>query len=389
MKVEDELDLDLVRSEWPQEQRDGIYFNSGSCGVKPVSVLSAIQNGWLRLNQNPTRMTFLESEIWERTRALASNLFGVNKEGLILTGNSTYGIQQIMQTFLINAGDEFICTDQEHSCVKTISRYLSETRGIITRQYFVEPSTGSEAFCQDILDMVDSKTKLVLVSQINCLSGWRPNLQALAGELKRLSIPLLVDGAHAPGQGPVSISRFPLWVASGHKWMGGPNGTGFLFVDSKYIDELKPLCIGDRYYDGNECASNVHRFEWPGTCDLVRWLGMQAALELQVRLGPEAIAARQKQLQGYLRNAIAGLAAPIITTPNVQGETTAILSLRWDSAQVHVPDLREYLWNEHKIFIQPHFASAVPGHGMRISTHIYNTESEIDLLVWALQRVIY
>lgn len=381
------LDVSRVRSEWPPEAVDGTYLNSGSCGVKPSCVLRAIENGNARLNRNPTRLTFIDEDPWQNARAAAAELFQVSVEDLMLTPNSTFGIQMIMQSCLLNPGDELIITDQEHNCVNVLARYLEENRGIIVRRHDIDPFAGSAALCRGILDLASAKTRLVLVSEINCLTGWRPDLSTLVSELANAAIPLLVDGAHVPGQGPAHIADYAFWVASGHKWMGAPNGCGFLYVKPEYKSILRPLTVGDRLH--NETFPAMHRLEWSGTCDVVRLLGLEAAIRLQLDLGPSKIAERQKELHLYLRTAMQReLPAGTIRTPWVENETSALFSIYWNENQLTVPDLREALYQNHRIWTQPDFALLTPGHGMRISCNIFNTEEEIDKLVQALRHYI-
>jgi isopenicillin-N epimerase len=381
------LDFDQVLQEWKPGSVRGIYLNSGSCGPKPDCVLRALEAGWRRLNENPTLMTFYDHEIWNNARAAAAGLFGVPAEDLILSQNSTHGIQMVMQSLLRQPGDEFVSTNQEHGCVNTLSRYLSENRGIVVRSHAVDPFAGSEAFCRGILNLVSSKTKLVLVSEINCLTGWRPALDLLAGELESAGVPLLVDGAHSPGQGPVRIASYPYWVGSAHKWLGAPNGCGFLYVRADCREQIRPLLIGDRLY--NESFLPSHRLEWPGTCDVVRLLGLVAAIKLACQLIPERVAARQKELHFYLRTSLEkNLPAGTIRTPWVDGETSALFAVYWQSCQLRVSDLRESLWQRHQIWTQPDFASAEPARGMRISCHIFNSEEDIDSLIGALKNLL-
>lgn len=380
------LDRELLSREWPDGIYKGIYLNSGSCGVKPKSVLAAIQNGWNQLNQNPTLMSFIDSEPWNAARSAAAKLCGIPEKQLVLIPNSSFGIQLVMQSFLVQAGDEFVTSDQEHRCVNTLARYLEETRGIVVSRFKMKAETNSQELCQGILDRLSRRTRLVLLSQINCLTGWRPQFDELCTQLKTAGIPLLVDGAHAPGQGPLSLESYPLWIASCHKWMGAPNSSGLLKATPEYMERLKPLLIGDRLYD--ESFELQHRLEWHGTSDVVKLLGLRAAIELQLKLGPARIAERQLHLQKYLRTGLSTLAEATIRTPDLDGERSAMLTIYWKQNQLRVEDLRSALWEKHNIWIQPDFASDTPGRGMRISCNVFNKESEIDALITALSTLL-
>lgn len=53
-------------------------------------------------------MTFVDASPWEAARSAASELTGVPQAELMLTPNSTFGIQLVMQSLLLKEGDEFV-----------------------------------------------------------------------------------------------------------------------------------------------------------------------------------------------------------------------------------------------------------------------------------------
>ena len=168
--------------------------------------------------------------------------------------------------------------------------------------------------------------------------------------------------------------------------MGAPNGTGLLKAEPDLMEKLKPLSIGDRYYD--EDFNLAHRLEWHGTGDPVKLAGLRAAIELQLKLDPAKIAYRQLELQSHLRKSLSELPAGTIRTPDIDGERSALLAIYWDKQELKVDDLRTELWQKHQIWIQPDYASETPGHGMRISCNVFNTESEIETLISALKTLL-
>lgn len=335
-------------------------------------------------------MTFMEPALWQNCRILAARLLGVPAGEILITPNASFGIQLVMQSFLRQAEDEVLTSNLEHGSVNTIAKYLEQSRRIKSRQVSCDPFDGSEEFCRKMISALTEKTKLVVLSQINCFNGWRPDLSMLKAELDRAKIPFLLDGAHALGQGLCAIENIGLWVGSAHKWMGAPNGCGFLRLDKNYHGEILPLTLGDRYF--REDLDLSCRLEWPGTCDTTRLLGLAAALELQLKLGPEKIAARQFRLRRYLTDAFKDLCAdgPFssaqILTPEQQNEGSAIFAARFQAETLNVQDLRESLWQDEKIWIQPEFSAENPGLGMRISCNVFNSEQEIDLLISALHK---
>lgn len=388
-----ELDQELVRREFPDS--DSTYLNTGSCGRKPASVLAALNEGWQKLNINPTYATFLDAEPMHSARAAFAKLLGVAPQQLILTQNSTQGLQLIMHSLLLEAGDELVTTNTEHGSVTSIARHLGETRGVVTKRADADPKLGSGALCAGLLNLVTEKTRLIAVSQISSYTGWRADLQHLEHEAKKLGVPVLIDGAHSMGQlaGPEIIGESSLWVGSAHKWLGGPNGTGVSYIAPVMVPLLNPISVGDHYFDALEAdARDISRFESGGTADIVRWSGVIKACELQDIIGADKIQRKQFALAQYLRQELERAYDPIFRLPSLEegpaSEATALVSCYWPAERVRVPDLREAIWSKFKIWIQPDFLNANPGCGMRVACHYANTQAEVDRLLEALGEFI-
>jgi isopenicillin-N epimerase len=385
-KTDGQLDIDLVRAEWPPPEDGSLYFNTGSCGRKPVRVLRAIEDGWKQLNLNPTTMTFLDTAPQDAAREGIASLTGLNADDILLTQNSTQALHLVLASFLLKPGDELIATTHEHGSTNTVARYLQETRGIVVRKVYVEPLSGEQALFEGVYSFINEKTRLVLLSEIDCYSGWRPDLTKIATHLDSLSIPLIIDAAHSLGQGPVRAFPKAMYAGSCHKWLGAPNGTGFLFAPPKLAAKLHPVWISDRFYEPHE--QPLGKFEFQGTGDVVRWLGVAAACSLQLELGQNAVAARQRELLLNLSDRIKAIPGSRIRTPMAEGETSGILSMTWEPERVKVEHLRDHLWAKYKIWTQPDFCYGQPGHGLRLSCHIAIEQSDIDRLINALRECI-
>ncbi len=387
------LDKTLVQSEFPFGPQDPMYLNTGSCGRKPASVVAALKDGWHRVNQNPTLTTFFETELREHARALAAEMFNVERDLLMLTESTTEGLQLMMQSHLLKEGDELVITDHEHGCLNTIARHLEETRGIVVRKHKVQAELGSHHHCQGIATLVTSKTKIVVVSEIDCFTGWRPDLSALIAEMHLAGIPLLVDGAHSPGQGPIDVSRYHNWVASAHKWLGSPNGIGFAYFDRRIVEKLKPVWVGHKHFETRAAnPSAIYSFECRGTEDMVKFLGLTAALKLVKQLGERNIAERQVELMRYARQRIEAAVKPNFLLPAPQDmpaeELSALLAFDFEPSRLLGDDLVQELWRRNKIWIQPDYLLPTPGHGVRISCHYSLSEADIDRFVDALSALV-
>lgn len=399
-EAEAALDQEIVRREFPHtfswNESGCIYLNTGSNGRKPASVLAAINDGWQKLNINPTYATFIDPEPMQSARAAFSRLLAVEPRQLILTQNTTQGLQLIMHSLLNESADELVTTNTEHGSVSSIARYLADTRGVVTKRVDADPKRGSKALCDSLLNLVSDKTRLIVVSQISSYTGWRADLRYLESEAKRLGVPVLIDGAHSMGQlaGAEIIGESRLWVGSAHKWLGGPNGTGVTYIAPEMVSLLKPVAVGDHYYDAFDAdIADVGRFESSGTADVVRWYGVIRACQLQDIVGAEKICRKQFALAQYLREELERAYQPIFRLPGLRedglaAEATALVSCNWPAERVKVSNLRDALWSKFKIWVQPDFLNAQPGLGIRVACHYANTREEVDRLLEALQAFI-
>lgn len=378
--------LDLIRSEWPASDDGSLYFNTGSCGRKPQRVLKAIEDGWRRLNLNPTIMTFLDNSPMDAARAGIAALTGLPADDILLTQNSTQALHLVLNSFLLNRGDELITTTHEHGSVNTIARWLAETRGVVVRKVHVEPLSGEQKLFEGVYSYINEKTRLVLLSEIDCYSGWRPDLTKIAAHLDSLSIPFVVDAAHSLGQGPPRPFAKAMYAGSCHKWLGAPNGTGFLYAPRKLAEKLQPVWISDRLYEPSELP--LRKFEFQGTADVVRWLGVASACSLQQELTQEAVGKRQRELVTFLAERMRAVPGARVRTPLAEGETSGMLTVTWDKIRLKVEHLRDHLWENERIWTQPDFCYGIPGHGLRLSCHIAIEPKDIDRLIDALRAVV-
>lgn len=389
----DERHRAIVEREFPRAPGAVTYLNAGSAGRKPTCVLDAITAGWQHLNINPTRTTFLEEEWITSARNVAAKLFSVDAKNLLLTDNTTAGLQLIMQSFLKNPGDELITTDHEHGSVKTIIRHLEETRGIVTRIHSLDAEVSSNQFCLNILSSVSERTRLVLLSEIDCFTGWKPDVNTIVESLALLDVPLLVDGAHSPGHVIARPAMFPMWVGSGHKWLGGPNSTGFAYVSQELVPRLEPVWLGDFFFNRkDDDIYDITRFECKGTSDVVRWRALAVALDLHLQLDAPAVLAYQKSLVRHLREQLEATFEVTFRTPPFSehpGEEHAgLLTFYFPDTDLSTRDLRQSLWNDHKIWVQPDFLNKNPGHGARVSCHYSLQEQDLDKFVKALKQYV-
>lgn len=241
----------------------------------------------------------------------------------------------------------------------------------------------------DPLDRIDSAAKgarLLAVSYVNYLSGFRVNLDEIGEICRRHNCFFFVDAIQGMGAFPIDVERAHIdaLAADGHKWMLGPEGNGVLYVRSERLDEIEPVefgwtnVAGYADYASRDMAlrKDAGRYEC-GTLNTVGCFGQRAALEFLLEIGLENIAPSVTALADQLYDGIRakGYEALVQRTPE---SGSGIVSFRHPttSAPVIVSKLREAR------------IAAAPRQGwIRTSPHFYISPSEISHVLEMLPPV--
>jgi isopenicillin-N epimerase len=219
-----------------------------------------------------------------------------------------------------------------------------------------------------ILDHITSSTALLLP------------LKEIIDACRTRGVPVLVDGAHAPGQIGLDIPALNAdwYVANLHKWYFVPRGCGFLWAAASARNGLLP----------NVLSSDIvypfpRSFGWTGTRDPSSWLTVPAAFDFMDRFGERVVRHHNHAL---LREATALLAGMWKFNDRIPDAMRACMGL------IPTPDSLPYpptdqgrmrleadLKDKCKIVVPP----SITAHGriwLRIAAQIYNDIRDYERL---------
>jgi isopenicillin-N epimerase len=150
---------------------------------------------------------------------------------------------------------------------------------------------------------VSGRTRLAVLDHITSSTALLLPIGEMIAACHARGVPVLVDGAHAPGQVSLDLGALNAdwYVGNCHKWLFAPKGCGFLWARADRQDGIHPAVISHGYGQGFTAE-----FDWTGTRDPSAWLAVPAALAVHARLGGTALMARNVALAAA---AGAGLAA--------------------------------------------------------------------------------
>src|SRR5438874_7411227 len=369
--------------------------NTGSFGPLPRPVFERVTELRRRLAEEP--MDFLlrgaPPLLWEARTRLAQ-FVGANPRRLFFTANVTAAINLVASSLHLEAPGEVLMTDHEYGAMQWAWERAAARQGLTVRTFPLPRVVTDE---DDVLGPAEAamtaRTRLLFFSHVLSPTGLVLPARQLCAEARRRGILTVVDGAHAPAFVPLDLGAIgaDLYAANCHKWLLAPTGSGFLHLGPGNEDRLEPLQVSwgwkpDRARldepDEFGSTSRLRLFEFEGTRDPCPWLAVPAALDFQAGLGWDAIRERIAILVGHTRRRLGdelGLALATPAHPALHGAMTAFRL----PARVDPSELRQRLWQEYHIEVP--IIERPEGLLVRVSTHFFNTEEEVDRLSLALR----
>src|SRR6056297_2001220 len=353
--------------------RDAAYFNFGAHGPSPEYVVEAAsefiaEHEYGSATTDPYGHAF---DTYESVRERIAGLIGADADEVALTESTTDGINRIAGAVDWEPGDVVVRTDLEHPAGilpwKRLEREGVEVRVLETEDGRVDREEYAEAVAD---------ARLVCFSAITWTHGTRLPVADLVEVANEAGAFTLVDAVQSPGQGPFDVSAWgaDAVAAAGHKWVLGPWGSGFLYVDREAADDLAPRTVGyrsveDPNADAIEYKQGAKRFE-VGSTTAAAHVGLAEALDAIDAVGLDAIESRIESLTDRLKD---GVPEDRLLSP--RAFESGLVTIDVDDPDATVERLAE---RDIVVRALPH-PSAI-----RASVHAVSTESEIDRLVDAL-----
>jgi isopenicillin-N epimerase len=372
--------------------------NTGSFGPLSRDVFDQVTALRQRLAAEP--MDFLVRQtpllLW-KARAHLARFIGCDPRRLIFTVNVTAAVNMVAASLCLAAPGEILLTDHEYGAMHWCWERAAQRLGLALRT-FPLPLTPEhpDAIVGAMRHALTERTRLVFFSHILSPTGLVLPVRELCALARQHGVITVVDGAHAPAMIDLDVESLAcnFYGANCHKWLLAPTGTGFLYLGKASEDRLKPLQVSWGWHhdhtglddrDEHGSTPRLRALEFEGTRDPCPWLAVPAAIEFLEGLGLGPVRQRIAELAAHVRRRlmrINGLTLQTPADPRLHGAMTAF---RLQSG-IDTVALRKVLWEQHRIEVNLFDRSEGPL--LRVSTHFYNTEQEIDQLADALPSAL-
>ena len=371
---------------------DMTYLNTGWSGPSPTYVVDAIKSRLeIESFNGPTSPEILESgqKIMSDSKMLVSKLFNCMPEEVVLTDNTTDGINLILNGLPWKPGDEVVLCDLEHPSVLLPAYNLQSSKGVRLRMVSIDLSSNHNDIKQSFASTITGRTRLVMFSHIQYSTGLRMPVSAIASIAHKVGARVLVDGAQGPGHIDLDMNALGVdfYSSPGQKWLLGPDQTGALFIKHNLIHEVQPSRIGfgfssNFYLEGrfDAVTQSVDKFSMSTTSAPLR-AGYNAAITKILELKMPNVEKRNLELTKILKEGLSSIDGINILTPLDGNECSALTTFQINGADESEAVLQ--LWKNDKIVIR----AIQSQKGMRVSTSFFNTEDEINKLVDAIEQL--
>ncbi len=380
--------LDAFRDLW--DLRAGVaYLNHGSFGPAPRPVREAWLAWNTALQAEPVDFfNRIMPEAMEQAAAKLAHFVGTQHENLVFVDNATAGMNVVADSVRLSAGDEVLLTDHDYGAVIRIWQRACDRAGArLVVQPASVPIQSPAQLVVEVMHGVTPRTRVLVFSHITSPTAIVFPAEELCRAARERGLMVCIDGPHALAVRELALDRLECdyYLASCHKWLCAPFGSGFLYVHPRHQSGVQPAVLSwGRHPPWKQELSWRDAFTWLGTRDPAAWLSGPAAIEfLQDHVGLTLFRERTHELARYARQrieALTGLPAltpddaawygSMISLPLPPGDALALHRALW-SEQIEVPIFE---WQGQRL--------------LRVSCHIYTQQAEIDRLVAALARLL-
>ena len=398
------FDVSQIRKDFPilAKEVNGkplVYLDNGASSQKPDVVIDAVNRAYRDEYANVHRglhyLSNLATEKYESVRGIVAKFLNAADESeIILNTGTTEGINMVAYGWAVEhmkQGDNIVLSVMEHHANIVPWHFLRERLGIELKWVNIDDEGNLDP--QSVIDAIDKKTKLVAITHMSNVLGTIVDVKTICHEAKSLGVATLIDGSQGAVHMPVDVQDIgcDFYPITGHK-LCGPTGSGAIYVKAERMVEMRP------FLGGGDMIKEVHKdtviyndppmkFE-AGTPGIVQTIGFGVALNYMMNIGLKNIDKYEAELKEYALKKLTAL-----NWLRLQGQPDnrgAIFSFIMENAG-HAHDISTIL-DKKGVAVRAgqHCAGPLMDHlgitaSCRASFAFYNTKSEVDTLVEALQ----
>lgn len=352
-----------------------IYFNHASTGPIPSFTVEAI-NEYLneRSQYSIDNFEFVLKKIKE-TKELVAKFINSSPDRIAFVDNVSNAISLLAQGLKWNRGDEIILFDIEFPA--NVYPFLNlEKIGVRVN---VLPTRNGKIIYDDIEKYITDKTKLLSISHVQFLNGFRADLEKIGNLCKDRGIIFSVDAIQSMGVVNIDVQKMNIdFLASGiQKWFLGLEGLSIVHITKELQDKIEQKYVGwlsvkDAWNILDyklELDDTAHRYE-NGTLNYAGIISLNSNVKFFLELGISAIESEIIENSKYFIKRLEDENFQFLFKPEYDAEMSGIITIKINEPIKVFNELKQRKIN----------CSVREGY-LRFSPHFYNTKEEIEFVI--------
>jgi len=382
------IDLDRVRADTPGVA-EVAHFNNAGSALMPQPVLNAVV-GHLELEARigGYEAAAQAADALARSYDALAQLLNCQREEIALMESATRAWDMAFYSIPFEPGDRILTAQAEYE-----SNYVAFLQ--VQRRTGVEivPVPDDEHGQLDVdalASMVDDRTKLIAVTHVPTNGGLVNPAAAIGRVAREAGVPYLLDACQSVGQMPIDVQEIGCTMLSvtSRKFLRGPRGVGFLYIDLDYARQLEPIILDGRAakwvapdrYEIRDDATRFEEFE----SSVASRIGLGVAVDYALELGVAETYERVLALASRLRDGLE--AVPGAQVRDLGRERCGIVTFTLDGVEASAV---KAALGEQRINVSVSSPSGALLDALRrdlpelvrASVHYYNSEAEVDRLI--------
>ncbi len=376
------MTLTDVREHFPHIKTDQIYFNHASIGPWCKLAINRI-NEYMKERSGENIENYSSFLKWSSAaKEKLSLLINTVPSRIGWVDNVSNGLNILAQGIDWKSGDRIILNDLEFP--SNVYPFLNLKKCGVEID-FVKNRNGM-VDVEDIEKVITHKTRLISISHVQFLTGYRANIDAIGELCRENGIIFCVDAIQSAGVVCIDVQKSKIdFLAGGtQKWFMSSEGLAYIFITENLQERLQQKFVG---WTSVEDAWNLldyklnfkksaDRFQ-NGTLNALGIAIFEAVLNLFINYGMHNVEERIIANSNYFIEKLSSIGVnPILK--NISKEKIAgIITFKHEKARIIFDELK-----------QQNIHCALREGMIRFSPHFYNTQDEIDIVIDKLRRIL-
>jgi cysteine desulfurase/selenocysteine lyase len=396
-----------LREDFPilqQTVHDGhplVFLDNAASTQRPRQVIEVLrrvyEHDYANVHRGIHTLSERSTAQYEEARRKVQAFIGAADEReVIFTSGSTASINTVARSWgdaNVYAGDEILVTTMEHHSNLVPWQQLAERTGAAIRHI---PITDDGVLILDALDtLLTERTKIVAFASVSNVLGTINPVAEIARRAHAVGAVVLVDAAQSVPHMPTDVRALgaDFLAFSGHKMLG-PTGIGVLWGREELLDAMPPFLGGgsmiNRVWPERFTPAELPAKFEAGTPPIAPAIALGAAIDYLNSIGLDAVQRHEHELVRYAYERMLGVEGLTILGPPPELRSGLV---SFTLSAVHAHDVAQVL-DQHGIAVRAGHHCTYPLHdrlgiaaSSRASFYLYNTPSEVDLLVDVLGQI--